>query len=364
MTSPANGNVMSSGGPDPLRLRQILVVIDGSDHSVDAVPWAASLAGKLHTEVQLLLVARNRSRNESREDADGPPAKHGPGLIFRSEMINRRVKNPADLDQLADALRGRGLVVSTRIASDRRGRELIEDVVAARPDLIALSGPNWTSLAGSLVNGIRGNVRASGQLFLVGPSTSKSGAASRAAAVFPARVIVGLDGSKDLEHGLAPAAAIAALLAVDLQLVSVVVAKDRPLFSWPIRSEAHDRALEEARTAAEAYAERLAAGLRIHGLSVTVDAQEGSVDRALLRAATQWRGSLVVIGSQSDVGVSLKLDPMVARVVNNISSPVLLIPKAGARRDSETFVWSAQDWLRHGEPQGDEPRSRELTWAC
>ena len=136
------------------------------------------------------------------------------------------------------------------------------------------------------------------------------------------RILLSLDGSALAEQALPHAVAQAKCFRAELILLKVL----KPLQAYGTLRAAGRRAEKLTGDLARDYLERIAAGVRQHGVSVQVATIEGHPRTEIVRFAEANQVDLIVISMRGQSGLSRWLGNSVAdRVVRGAGVPVLIV---------------------------------------
>ena len=277
-------------------MKRVLVGMDGSSGSADALLWSSRLAAECKAEVVAVTAFRPRQ------------AEVAPSDLVRLRDEQRRV---LDEEWVAPA---RAIRPVRTMVTDGDPREA----------LIAIADMEEADL---LVVGAAGSGSGPGFLHLGSVAEYLIHHATRPLAVIPpgtrasvTRVVVGVDGSARNAVAVRWTAALAASLGVPVTAVAV----EEPLFEWT-RSTSSDnwrRAVEED------IRKEWAAPIREAGVDLKVSAvRDLHPAEGLLRAAADVQADLLVVGARGLGGfLGLRAGGVAIKIVHHSGIPVVLVP--------------------------------------
>lgn len=303
---------------DATPLGSILVPLDGSDASREAIPYATAL----HVDRLVLLRVLG-----------GDPMDEGGGALdfFGSWRRDRIGEAEADLDrtmrEYADGARSVERAV--------RYGDAAEEIINASEDfdLVAMSSKG----RGTVGRGVFGSVADRVVRYGVRPTLVTRVDDTPITAAFPTRVMVPLDGSPLAERSIPLATRLAAMTGVSLHLVRAVGMdeilatarrrrKDDPYDPTEMEeADPYEVARKLTEDEAQAYLDATAARLREAGYEVTTEMRGGTPAFELAWAAGS--DDLVVITSRGQGGRKRWMIGSVAeKLIRESEAPVVIVP--------------------------------------
>lgn len=297
--------------------RTIMVPLDGSDFSRQAVPVAADLASRTGASVRLVCVHTGL-----------PP---GPGGVVPDDLARADEElageERAMLDAVAEELRSRGVEVEAALERGSVVRELTR-VAEEEADLVVMAthgrGPLTRLWLGSTADGLVR--RCTAPVLLVRPRGD--GAEGEAGRTPLRHLLVPLDGSPVARHVLGAARALAEATGARLTLFRAVQPVMGPGFAPPDFPQGVDAAatgvLEDD---VSERLERTARELREEGLEVAVEVTRSpDTARAILEAASELGADATAMATHGRGGVRrLLLGSVADKVLRASEHPVLLV---------------------------------------
>jgi len=305
--------------------RSLLVPLDGSHFSEQALPLALSIAKRAGAELQLLHVHRTL-------EADYPEHRY---LNEESWTTEWKTRLRAYLDGLAERLCATGAKsTSTLILQGDAGETIRNYVVEKQVDLVVMStharGPVARIWLGSVADQLIRELPK--PLLLVRPVEEKT---DLTADVILKHVLLPLDGTPLAELILEPAVALGELMGTDYTLLRVI----RPVapVHFPPEGAINDPLPEgmieqlqsvetETRCKAQDYLDEVAQRLRRHLLRVhtkIVDEVQPAV--AVIEAAQKLSADLIAMQTHGRRGLSrLILGSVADKVLRGAGVPLLL----------------------------------------
>jgi nucleotide-binding universal stress UspA family protein len=282
-------------------LRRILVPLDGTVFSEQALPWAVSVAKRSGAAIHLATV-------------EIPPPMAFPDVNFLTPLSDAEL---AYLDGVAERLRAAGIVeVDVAVLNGNAPEALEEHRRQIEADITVMAthgrGPVARSWLGSVADQF---VRATAAPVLMVRPREADGEVDLASLPVVERLVLTLDGSALSESAVEPAMSLAKLYEADTTLVRVIEYPNRTESVYlPDMVEAVEERLEESRQATHDELGRRAAQLSTDGTSVdqetrvVIHAAEGILNIASERGAdvvamaSHGRGGLrrAVLGSVTD----------------------------------------------------------------
>src|SRR5262245_49671949 len=286
-------------------IRTILVPLDGSAASEHALPYSVNLAKRSGAALRLVFVRQPLSASNQ----IGSPPKEQDYL----DMVARRIRQTDNLSVCSSVLEG---PIAETIAEHAR---------SVYANLIVMTthgrGPFSRFWLGSVTDDLIRRVPA--PLLVIRPH---DGAAPLDGDWQPRHILVPLDGSTLAEQALAPAIEIAKLAAANLTLFRVIepipVLAPDGLIPQPTILDAS--VLDELKTQARTYLERIADRLRKDGLAVNCRIMvDDRTAQAILEAGRE--SGLIVMATHARHGVARMLLGSVAdKLVRGAAGPVLI----------------------------------------
>ncbi len=308
-------------------IRSILVPLDGSTLSEQALPLALAIARGAGAKVHLALVHV------------APPAPMGsePAPQYATLELGLREWETAYLSSLATTLRSKVTVpVSSALLDGPIAPTLTDFARGNRVDLIVMTthgrGPAQRAWLGSVADALVRSARV--PVLLV---RAAEGEAPRQTEPAIGRILVALDGSPRSESVLPHAAGLARLLGSELTLVRVVMPAVVPLGPAPVYTSVPDPEVTEMlRQEAEEYLAKVSQRLREEGCQVTsTTIVAAPVAATILELAQPGQVGLVALATHGRGGVRrLVLGSVADKVVRGAQCPVLVcrgaVPRGGA----------------------------------
>ena len=302
-------------GPRPLRIRSLLVPLDGSGFAEQAIPWAATLARAARARLRLVLV---------HQPPEPPPSdRESRRLYVRIELALRKSQRDY-LRTVAARVKAEGLtqVTSATLSGSPAPAPAIAAYAAeVGVDLVVMTTHGRGGLERAWLGSVADQLVRSLEIpvLLIRPV---EGAVSPPEA---REILVALDGSRRAEAALPPAMAMAGLLRARLtllQAVAPVVLKieaqaafvgsfDEPLSSLR-RDEAKDYLEDIASQVTAAGVEARPTAVLAANPVEAIRAAAASPDVGMIAVATHGRTGLrrMVLGSVADKLVRTSELPM------------------------------------------------------
>lgn len=297
-------------------LSTILVPLDGSAWSAQALPVAQAIATQAHAQLDLLHVHMPVVTSY----VEGVPLVDDAldAAAFRNDA--------AYLKALQQELAASGLAVSVEVCDDDVVSAIAAKAQALKADLLVMTTHGRSGVArawmGSVANAVMR--RSHVPLLLIRPTDSTP----RLEAQRYARILVPLDGSAAAEQALTPAIALGTVTGAEYQLLQIVEAfsgGDQPFM--PHMPTALDAGLHSRITNAETYLDEVAARLSAQGLQVSTQVLVAEhTAQAIALAADEHCADLIAMATHGRGGVArLVLGSVADTVVRCARHPVLLI---------------------------------------
>jgi nucleotide-binding universal stress UspA family protein len=294
-----------------MNFRSVLVPLDGSELAASALPLAQILALSQGAELTLVTVL---------------PADIEPGWT----------RGLADyLQEVAAPVRAAGVVVHTTIRLGEPAAAIRELVLECDADLVVMATHGRTGLGRAVLGSVADQVLRSGQVpvLLLHPNHHRSEAALRT-------VLVPVDGTPGAAVALATAVPLARSSSAKLVLVRAKV--PLPLWLYEPTLGLNTGPLidpmwnEDARLAAEAYAEGMAARLRRAGLAAEGQGISGLPGAAIVAAAEAADADLIVMSTHGRGGpLRAILGSVANEVIRQSHRPVLLVHRTPTSHEVE-----------------------------
>jgi nucleotide-binding universal stress UspA family protein len=292
-----------SPAPEPMRIRSVLVPLDGSPFAEQALPWATAIAQKARARLRLALVHRVPS----------PPPLDEASIRFYAQIeLTLRKSQREYLRRIAARIKGEQQIqVATAMLDGSPVSALRDYVRDVGVDLVVMTthgrGGIQRAWLGSVADQLVRSLET--PLLLIRP---KEGAA---AAPRVEEILVPLDGSRRAEAALPAAVSLASLLGARLVLVQavqpLVIVTDPPMpFPRGFDEELTALRRREAQDYVDGIAEQVtslgvpASGAAVLGVGAfdTIQAAAHAPATSMVALATHGRGGLrrLVLGSVAD----------------------------------------------------------------
>lgn len=305
-----------------------------------ADPDAPSSAG-----FDTILVALNGNASEAVLDPVRYLAKRlasRVSLVHVSEAAEDDVEAESYLDRIASTLRQEGLVVDAMVLGGEAGRSIIDFARGGHYGMVAMAtcggGGGARADLGDVTTQVLHGCPC--PLLLAGPRSGDAGAAPRDIS----RLVVPLDGSHVAEQALPYAEHLAKRVVLPITLVRAISVSCQPVAAAPEpavagtergpawRQSFSDHPLQvESRldVSTTSYLSDVCQRLSDKGIAATWHAPWGAAPDAILEAAGQDDGTLIVMSGHGG-GLSQATVGSVARaVIRGAPAPVLTVPPAG-----------------------------------
>jgi nucleotide-binding universal stress UspA family protein len=293
-----------STGPEAIRIRSVLVPLDGSSFAEQALPWATAIAGKARARLRLVLV---------HQVPQPPPLDQASVRLYSQiELALRKVQRDY-LRSIAARLKSqRPLQVATAMLEGGPAEGLGDYVREIGVDLVVMTTHGRGGLQRAWLGSVADQLVRSLEipLLLIRPMEDSAQAEPRVE-----EILVPLDGSRKAEAALPPALAMASLLGARLELLQVVQPVDFAIDASVAVPRSVDEELSalrrrEGQDYLDGLAEWLsrsgvaATGAAVLGASVaqTIEALARNPAIGMIALATHGRGGLrrLVLGSVAD----------------------------------------------------------------
>lgn len=290
----------------PIRIRTVLVPLDGSPFAEQALPWAAAIAGPARARLRLVLVHQSPSP---------PPADAATRRLYTRIELSLRKAQRDYLAKVADRMRREhGVQVAKATLQGTPAPALARYVQETDPEIVVMTTHGEGGIRRAWLGSVADQLVRSLEtpMLIVRPREDDEAAAGVAALQ---EILVALDGSARAEAALPPATTLALLLKAKLALVRVV----QPVmpFTDPVRpfplgfdEELTRLGRAQAQDYLDDVSERLnAAGVAASGAAVVGSSVFEAIQDAarapgtgMIALATRGRGGLprLVLGSVAD----------------------------------------------------------------
>jgi nucleotide-binding universal stress UspA family protein len=290
----------------PIRIRSVLVPLDGSPFAEQALPWAAAIAGAARARLRLTLVHQSPSP---------PPLDEATGRLYtRIELSLRKVQREY-LAKVADQVRREhGVQVVKVTLQGTPAPALARYIGEMDPEIVVMTTHGAGGIRRAWLGSVADQLVRSLEIpmLVIRPREADQVPAGVGALQ---EILVALDGSRRAEAALPPAATLALLLRAKLALVRVVqpvVPFTDPVRPFPLGFDEELTRLSCAE--AQDYLDDVAESLNAAGVPASAAAVVGSsafeaiqdAARApgtgMIALATRGRGGLprMVLGSVAD----------------------------------------------------------------
>ena len=306
---------------------RIILPLDGSEASEQALPFVMSLATRLSIPVRLLLAV----------DQENPVLvpSHQSGRHWNDSESARAATASSYLDQTAARLKERGIEVDTTIPRREPAGAIVEEAGKDEDALIAMASHGRTGLARWWMGSVADKVlhMADNPLLIIRVQEQIPASSSP----MPERLIVPLDGSEVGELSLPHAAYMATAMELPVKLIQVTPSEAEyysymatgpgfvptPPPSSPSIPEMIDMTDRDSQVYLAAVRDRL---INQSVRSVETQVMQGAPADCIADLAVSDAGSLVVMTTHGRSGVGRMLLGSVAeRVVRHSGCPVLLV---------------------------------------
>jgi nucleotide-binding universal stress UspA family protein len=290
-------------------VKRILVSLDGTTFSEQALPWALSIAKRSGAAIHLATV-------------EVPPPMAFPDVTFLQPLIDAEL---AYLDVAAERLRAAGASdVSLTVLTGNAPESLEAHRSEIGADLTVMAthgrGPLARSWLGSVADHFARSTAA--PVLMVRPDED-AGEPDLSQLPNVDRIALTLDGSAVSESAIQPTVSIARLFDASITLVRVVEYPHRTESVYlPDAVDAIEERLEESRKATHDELERVATQLETR---VVIHAAEG-----ILTIAAECGADLIAMASHGRGGVRrLVLGSVTDKVLRGSRQPVLIVRAEG-----------------------------------
>jgi nucleotide-binding universal stress UspA family protein len=307
----------------PIRIRGVLVPLDGSPFAEQALPWAAAIARAARARLRLVLVHQSPS--------PPPLDEAGRRLYTRIELSLLKAQRDYLAKVAGRAREEHGVQVARATLQGTPAPALVRYVREMDPEIVVMT----THAAGGLRRAWLGSVAdqlvrsLETPMLLIRP---REGAQEAHRVEDMREILVALDGSRRAEAALPPAATLAMLFGVKLALVRVV----SPVmpFADPVRPfpAGFDEELTRlSRTAAQDYLDEVAERLTEAGVPASGAAVLGSSAFEAIQDAARVPGTgMIALATHGRGGVPrLVLGSVADKLVRGGELPVLVTRPRG-----------------------------------
>jgi nucleotide-binding universal stress UspA family protein len=305
----------------------IIVPLDGSAASEQALPTARALAGALRARIELVYVIEEFGFLEGL-----------PGLLIPDQFAAERY-----LETVAHDLPGEH--VTTRVLRGHAASALLELTQQATDTLIVMATHGRGGIGRLVFGSVTDKVARGANVPVVTVRVTATESPARPPIAALRAIVVALDGSELAEAALPLADALGREPGVTLQLVRVVepfwrsaymsIAPEAVYLGEAQVADIEDRSESEAR----AYLDRLASRLRASGLKVVWETRVGRPAEELARSAETTDASLIVMASHGRGGLSRwALGSVANELMQRGVAPVMVVPSATIRVGVEAEV--------------------------
>jgi nucleotide-binding universal stress UspA family protein len=307
----------------PIRIRSVLVPLDGSPFAEQALPWAAAIAVAALARLRLTLVHQSPSP---------PPLDEGTRRLYTRIELALRKSEREYLAKVADRLRQQhGAHVAKATLQGAPAPALVRYVREVEPEIVVMTTHGAGGIRRAWIGSVADQLVRSLEtpLLLIRPREGEPVADQVAGT---REILVALDGSRRAEAALPPAATLAMLLQARLALIRVVhpiVRLTDPVRRFPLGFDEELTRLgrAEAQDYLEGVAERLSeAGAPASGVTVL----GSSVFEAIQDAARAPGTGMIALASHGRGGVPrLVLGSVADKLVRGGELPVLVTRPRG-----------------------------------
>jgi nucleotide-binding universal stress UspA family protein len=309
-----------SAAPELMRLRSVLVPLDGSPFAEQALPWAIAIARAARARLRVALVHQVPSP---------PPLDETSVRLYTQIELALRKSQREYLRRLVERVRREHEVQTAAAMLQGSPAPALGDYVREMgPDLVVMTTHGRGGIRRAWLGSVADRLVRSLEvpMLLIRPKED-GGPSDQVPAV--AEILVALDGSRRAEGALSPAAALAKLLGARLALVQVVppvvLATDPPLpFPTGYDEDLSRLQQQEAQDYLDGVAERLtASGVPASGAAVL--ASGGSVFDTIQDAARAPTTGMVALATHGWGGLRrVALGSVADKLVRAGEHPVLV----------------------------------------
>ncbi len=353
-----------------MKLRQILVPLDGSDLAERALPLAEQLARRAGATLVLARapLARVFSRmdaidaNEAESNVVAEAEKYLQAVRQRLAEHGLRCRTATPRGEADES----GLAVGQTVRPSLPFRQLAEvsreaaaavahEAESRRVDLIVMATHGRSGLGRWVYGSVTLELlhRATVPVLLV-----RSGAPDTLPEGDGLRVLVPLDGSPLAEMALSSALSLADLLGGSLVLIQVIPAFQASRVGWligPLVTDPSEHAALDA--AAHTYLEAIRKTLEDQTVPVDLMVEEGDPALAVARAAKTKACALVAVATHGRTGLArLAIGSVAEGIVATAPAAVLVVRSVGVEKE-----WRVMPAEAEVEPKAPEPRPLAMT---
>lgn len=304
----------------PLRIRSILVPLDGSAFAEQALAWAVPLAARARAKLRLVLV---------HELPSPPPLDEVTSRLYTKVELTTRSAQRDYLRGQAVRLKAEHPVQVVAATIDGAPAEaLLRYAEDMRPDFVVMTTHARGGLERAWLGSVADRLLRSLEIpmLLIRPREASAETVAKAE-----RILVALDGSRRAEAALPPAMAVAGLFEAGLTLlqsVGPVPAVTRPPAAIPVGFDQELTAMQ--RGMAQDYLDSLAEAVTAAGVVATGAAVVSSGAVEAIQAATQAGVDVVALATHGRGGLQrLVLGSVADKLIRAGRVPVLVTRPRG-----------------------------------
>ena len=315
-----NAGTKRPPGPEPLRIRSVLLPLDGSDFAERAMPWAAGIARKARARLRLALV---------HQPPEPPPSTQAERRLYTRIQLSLRKSQRSYLRTTAARLRTEGSIrVGTAMLHGEPASALGSYIRDVGLDLVVMTTHGRGGLERAWLGSVADLMVRTLEIpiLLIRPS---EGAAPPPGAE---RILVPLDGSRRAEAVLPPAMAMARILEAELTLLQAVQPVVAMASAAPAFARSYGADLSELRrTEAEGYLEGVAEQVSGAGITARADAVLALGTVEAIRAASRAPGvGMIALATHGHGGLRrMVLGSVADKLVRSVDLPVLVTRPRG-----------------------------------
>jgi nucleotide-binding universal stress UspA family protein len=305
---------------EPLRIRSILLPLDGSPFAEHAVPWATALARAARARLRLTLV---------HQPPEPPPADPSSRRLYTRIQLALRKSQRDYLRAASTRIKAEGAVqVTSATLHGAPGPALAQYVDEIGVDLVVMT----THGRGGVERAWLGSVADHLVRALEVPVLLVRPVEGQAASPRVEEILVALDGSRRSEAALPPATAVATLLGARLTLLQAT-APD-PLMSdapTPLAASFGDELSALRRAEAKDYLENVAEAVRAEGIEARPTAVLAANPVEAIQAAARAPSvGLIALATHGRTGLRrMVLGSVADKLVRTSEVPVLVTRPRG-----------------------------------
>ena len=265
-------------------MKRILLPLDGSPLSEQAIPYATALARRAGARLILVRATQaNTLLDVDDIDAEG-------GVVSRAEH---------DLEAVEARLRETGVETEAYVYYERPVLAVLDAARRHEADLIIMSTHGRSGLGRMIYGSVADDVlrHAEIPILLVPPTIDHAWPTDR-----PLTVLIPLDGSELAETALERAGLLADTLGARLHLLRVVEPPTYPLYGDGYNYIPFDD--EAERVAARQYLDEVAAKLAGQGRESTVEVASGPPSVVIPRVATEQQADVIAMATHGRGGLA------------------------------------------------------------